>query len=375
LTPVFWELTLTTTSPHFRIPGQNVVLDGVRKQTTGQPSPIIGAHKVTDVLSPTVLRFAITADLQNDFNVASASAGISMQAISTDGGTNAIAERNRIFGARIGGPYHDTWDSKDLIVQKNYYYGVMGGLFQNMGNINTAFPGTSPRYADSLTRGGPAGKTATLTASFRHGLVAGQVVNVTFARIGGVPSPIFNGYFIIEKVLTPKSFTYRMSADPGADADITPPEDRPVFGALWQTRRITYHKNILELVQSVVPVTVPNALGMGGGPAPNPQYLFNELVARRNLIRTADGLSDPNCHGFGAHWLENGIVQRNIMAGLTASPISYSDVLNLHHFNNQTQSGQLVQGLLFSPDFSISTSLNQLETELDLSIWSLTAAN
>jgi hypothetical protein len=371
-----WIITLTTRTPHFRVPGDNVVVQNVRKED-GQFSPIsivdnhVAWHKIIDVLSPTTFRFAMLIDPQAPLNWSVAMIGVSFQAWGVNGGVAALGERNRVFGAWAGGPYTDTFSTKDMTVQKNYYYNVIGAVNQNMGGVSEVpFDDPNKRYADTLTRGDADGKTATLTAPFVHGLVAGQLVRVTNAHVSDNISPAFNGFFVVEKVPSPKSFAYRMTADPGLNADTNDPEKLPIFGAVWQIGRIICHRNTIELVaKNPQPSGRTYGFAIGNNTPVDPFYIFRDLLVRGNFVRPADGAIDEVTTAVGANWVENMIVQRNVFSGLAADPLGYHQIGTVYHFNNQTNAGRLVQARLRFPyTLAPSVDLNQLETEVDLAL-------
>lgn len=364
-----WIITLTTAASHFRIPGQNVKLQNVMKVSfPGVPSTVNGVHRVIDVLSPTALRFVVITNPDNDWSFDAASIGVSFQGFSIDGGTGALAEHNRILGAPIGGPYHDTWHSKDILVQNNYYYATHSALYQHMGAFSgwDSETGLPTRPATSLIRQGSDFKTARLTCGFIHGLVKGQGIVIAKAAIAGNLSNPFNGNFLVDTVPTPTSLTYRMTAAPTANADEPPISPPPVFGGIWQTGRIIYYRNIVEQITNPLGTGAPpNGLALSSVPGLTSHYIFRELIAKGNRIRNMDGGSDPLSLGVYAYWVENSIVERNTLSGVGNSPIGYNTIGNVSQFNNQNQAGQVLQGVLYSPNFLSSTLLNQLETEAD----------
>ena len=371
-----WIITVTTSTPHFRTPGQNVVIINVRNETDPLVlSPLNGPHRVVDVQSPSIFRFALSVDPQ-DFSSNEAFIGTGQQGLTADGGTGAVVERNRVFGAIFAGPYHDTWHSKDIIVQKNYYYDVLAGIYQNMGGVSSAHDPTFPRYASGLTRGGSDNRTATLTAPFMHGLLAGQLVQVRNAFVTipfNPPTNInsFNGFFFVDQVLTPYRFTYRMQADPGANADTTPATNQPVFGAVWQVGRMVCHGNIIELVsKNPYPSGRTFAIGMGANlTTPLPVFIFSELLIRRNFCRPADGATDLVASAVAASWFKNALVQKTVMSGLAIDPLGYYKIGTLKQLNNQTHGGRLVQARQhFFDTGAPAIDLNELQTQFDLSL-------
>jgi hypothetical protein len=60
----------------------------------------------------------------------------SYQGITIDTGTMAVAEGNRIYGCQVGGPYHDTFSTRDAVALNNHYYNCHYGIVKNMGAGN-----------------------------------------------------------------------------------------------------------------------------------------------------------------------------------------------------------------------------------------------
>src|SRR2546422_190063 len=100
--------------------------------------------------------------------------------------TGAVMEGNRILNCRVGGPWHDSYSSKDFVARNNHYRAVVTGPFQNLGGFTGLFTDPPLRMrASSLTHSGADGKTATFTvvSAKPHGLMAGQGVRIVGAKI------------------------------------------------------------------------------------------------------------------------------------------------------------------------------------------------
>ena len=332
-----YTITVTTATPHFRVPGNNVVVN------QALPAAYNGSFEITAVPSPTQLQYVLSSDPGTWTPTGLEFIGLAFQGISIDGGTAAVMEGNRIFNTRIGGPYHDTYSSKDLVVRNNYYRAVVTGPYQNMGGVSTLKPGVSLTHV---------GLTATFTTQQPHGLVAGQAVRVVGATInGGAPPPTdsYNGFYMIDSVPSLSSFTYTMLVDPGANADGPPNFPAPTFGAVWQEGRLIIENNLIELIGTVTtfgpPVGIEHFLS---GPGIGSQYAMRQGVIRGNIIRHVDNVSDPSKTplplGIRVVSYQNVIIEDNVIDLVSTVPLQHSGSKNVRVFNNMTSAGNLIQG-------------------------------
>jgi hypothetical protein len=211
ITQLSWSggtVTLTTATPHFRVEGNNVVVNNV------QPFGYNGSFKVTHVLSPYQLQFALSSDPGGATGLGHI--GVAFQAMSADGGTAAIAEGNRIFNTRVGGPYHDTYNTKDLIVRNNHYRNVVSGPYQALGAVSS----TSDLITlVSLTN---SGTIAIATTSQPHGFAVND--RVIIAGATGTDANYYNSP--VEGVqitaVTSTTFRYQMGGTPSGAAQGSP---------------------------------------------------------------------------------------------------------------------------------------------------------
>jgi len=97
------------------------------------PAAYNGSFKITSVPSPTQLQFVLSSDLGSP--TAWSLIGVHFQGLSNDAGTAAVAEGNRIYNCRVGGPSHDTYNERDLIIRNNHYRGVVVGPAQGLGVV------------------------------------------------------------------------------------------------------------------------------------------------------------------------------------------------------------------------------------------------
>jgi hypothetical protein len=352
--------TVTTATPHFLTPLQTVLIENV-------PIPAYNGNFQVTVLSSS--QFSI----QFDSNPGPPGTldgrqyiGVSFQGSTADGGTSALVEGNRFLNATVGGPYHDTWGSKDLIVRQNYYRAVGSGPLQNLGQNATT---QDPQGVMSLTN---VGTVATLTTKVAHGLMVGQSVRVQNANVGTQPSPYYNGYFPIVSVPSQTQFTYRMAGDPGGSAESSP---APTFGALWQVRELVIENNVLDLMLNVLPAgySPPTAINLyDSGPGGDMQnFLFMQTVIRRNVMHTVDGATDTSGFpvGIGLHSCGKGVVEENVsdlnsLYPSPPAPINQVGSGSVKYLNNQTPAGNLVQGYIQD----IGQYANEITTDIDLAL-------
>jgi len=213
-------VTLITATPHFRVEGNNVMVNEVYLGTAPNYvySAYNGSFEVTRVVSP----FQLEYKLSNDPGTATVLGfiGIAFQALGNDGGTAAVVEGNRIFNTRIGGPYHDTFTTKDLIVRKNHYRDVVTGPYQNLGVV-FGFGVSSTTDLISLVSLTSSGTTATVTTSHAHGFSVND--HVIIAGATGLDANLYNNPVngLITGV-TSTTFQYQMTGTPSGPAQGSP---------------------------------------------------------------------------------------------------------------------------------------------------------
>ncbi|HEV2392533.1 MAG TPA: hypothetical protein VG146_09240 [Verrucomicrobiae bacterium] len=195
--------TITTDTPHFLAPGSTVVISEM---------PVSGYNGVFQVS-------AVIAFNQFEFSLSpypggSSSGGfigVGFQALSADAGTAAVAEGNRVCNLRTGGPYHDTYNSRDLIVRNNYYRGVVAGPAESLGGLSRS----TTLIPLSITN---AGTTAIATTSIAHGFSANDQVLIAGANYPQYNSPAGQYWTILSSGLTLTQFEYVMNGVPAGPA-------------------------------------------------------------------------------------------------------------------------------------------------------------
>jgi hypothetical protein len=157
--------TLTSVIPHNRKPGEwvNIIaaLGGVHKDEVG----FFGRFQISQVLSPFLFEYTLPDPPPVHTSTSHPTVlALNQQALTTTGGSECVAEGNRIFNMPIGGPYNDTFGSKNMTARNNYYSDVIYSLAQGLDR-------TSPlKQGSSLIHGGSDFKTATFFTQKKHGL-------------------------------------------------------------------------------------------------------------------------------------------------------------------------------------------------------------
>jgi len=334
-------VTVTTPIPHFRVPGNNVVINGAA------PSGYNGSFVVTAVPSPNQLQFVLASDPGNP-NVASAYMGPLFQALSNGGGTAAVVEGNRVFNCFISGPYHDTWNTRDLIIRNNHFRAVQEGPYQNMGLTSRIIGIKYHNSASQIQRIGD-GKTARFTTQYNHGYAVGQAVKISTAQVQGSDAPVgtYNGYYSVESVPALNQFTYRMINDPLFDADASP---LPQFDTFWQVDSLVIENNVIELLTSDYaffrPVAIQATKYVGDNDTGS-QRVFKRVVIRGNVIRHVDNVSDPSQVPLGIRLFSSfdAVVEDNVIDLASPIPMQHYQCDRIRYFNNRTSAGKLIQGV------------------------------
>jgi uncharacterized protein YunC (DUF1805 family) len=256
---------------------------------------------------------------------------------SADGGTGAVVEGNRLLHGTLGGPWHDTASTLDLVARNNYYHDIDVGALQH---IQPFFGPSKP--AAALTHSGRVA-TLVLGTGQEHGLVPGQVIFIENAAIGGNPANPFNGYFTV-KSINAASFTYKMSAEPAADADPSPP---PTYRPVAQVANWNIENNVIELA-------VGRLQGYWSNPSGiqltiNPDYFadipyaFRQVLVRENIIRQIDGQKDTSHFGIIVRGSEKLQAENNVI-DVGGASLRFNKSVTPSFFNNRNSTGTLQLG-------------------------------
>ncbi|HEV2209969.1 MAG TPA: hypothetical protein VG167_14405 [Verrucomicrobiae bacterium] len=169
-----------------------------------------------------------------------------------------------------------------------------------------------------------------------HGLSIGDAVLISKAPMA---VNAYNGRFIITWV-SASQFQYQLTSNPGANSTAG------YYGRVWQTHNMALEANILELIPTPSAQAQPIALNFGSPPAGSPP-IFVILLARRNVVRHVDGLTDSG--GYAALAISvvgcGGLtVEDNVVDLQATNPIAYNQTQNAEFFANAAPGGSLVQG-------------------------------
>jgi hypothetical protein len=195
-----YVVTVETLTPHFRVPGGNVWIQGVTS-----PAVLNGAFTVLDpslsgvVLTSVKFCFRLDADpgswSRNNFEFL----GVYFNGPGAPIGTAAIVEGNRIFNCFYG-YYHDTFNTRDQVIRNNWYRGVTRGPFEALASLSSG----SLIPLQSLTTTAVGSTTALATTTQPHGLLVNDLVIVS----GATSDPsLYNGTWTVTAV-TSVSFQY-----------------------------------------------------------------------------------------------------------------------------------------------------------------------
>jgi hypothetical protein len=114
-------------------------------------------------------------------------------AISVDGGRMALVYGNRVLNSNVGGPYHDTFNSREVWCHNNWFKNVTGALSQNLVNVASFAKDETKYNIDSLTFVGTV--VTAFTGSPYNSLHAGETVIVSGAT--GASASLYNGTFAV----------------------------------------------------------------------------------------------------------------------------------------------------------------------------------
>ena len=132
--------------------------------------------------------------------------------------------------------------------------------------------------------------------------------------------------------------------------------------------------NLIELVPSINNWGAPVGVQFYQIKDTGSQYIIRRAVIRNNVIRFADGASDPLQFALGIRlWnCESAIVEDNVVDLGAPNPIRHYNSKSVKYFNNRTSSGALLQGAEEDIALQVIRILpeltNDIEDELLLSV-------
>jgi len=328
---------VTTDTPHQRTVSNNVVVSGVIIGGSSQ-NAFNGSYSIDRILyngnlEPLEFEYTLSQVETGTLNLTQAYINPPFQGLS-NGGLAAVIEDNKVVGCRIGGPYHDFWSQRVEIIRRNHYHDVHMGPRQNMGGRSLL------KVGSSLVRDGSVPTVAIFTTTHDHGLLDGEGVLISEAKIGGDPEPLYNGEFEI-KVLSADSFSYQMQGDPGNSADAG-----ARFAAIWQVGLLLVEDNLLELLKDRKIGTLPPvAISFADELEREGPYVFRKGIIRGNVIRQINGLHEADLFAVSITGFEKAIIENNTIDLANPNPIRYYKCGQVYYFNNQTPGGQLILGV------------------------------
>jgi hypothetical protein len=300
---------LTCRSPHYRKEGLWVrVLPSTSPPPPGAAAyygrfPIINGG----ITSPIVLKYQMNGAPTTSSVPAGDWLGVFNAGVSVDGGSEAVAEGNCLFNTAVGGPYHDTWGTRDFIARQNYYSDVFRGPYQNM-TLTSAL-----KLGSSLTYQNIGGQWIAMFTTYQpHGLQSGANPDKVKIRGAVAGYSYTNPYtedpndagFTVLSTPTDTSFTYALASDPGMNAGGSPiffkvgdpnpvktgsvsSQADPLLGlvAVFDTAPVAHDFEVGALI-SVFGVTV-------GGSIDNPYNGVAKILAKTNTTFTYKLQSTP----------------------------------------------------------------------------------
>ena len=355
-----WEVTVTTDTAHFLAVGSMVLVASLFFSDLTL-SPMNGVWIVSAVVDRKKFKYRMSINPGSDqgLNFSFPFIGVTFQAVSIDGGSEAVMEGNRVFNCRFGGPWHDTFSTKSWIARKNHYRAVVTGPYQNMGLESLPTPAATLTHVGLIA-------TFTINSTKPHGFTKGQGVRIQGAKIGGSDPPLgtYNDVYKVESVPTPTSFTYKMVNQPVGNAD----PNTGTVRALWQVQECVIENNVIELIPSINYWGPPRGIALLASPAVDMKAfrVFRRLVIRNNVIRYVDNLTEsiPLNLGIQLSFCEDALVQDNVVDLAIADPIRHWDSTTVKYFNNTNPAGQLIQGVL-GPPTGPSVKQDELTTVIE----------
>jgi hypothetical protein len=167
-----YRVTVESFTPHNRKPGDSILLFG---NTNGG-----NRFEVVEVLDPYRFTFETSDTPPSGGTI---SIGPFFQAISADAGTAAVVAGNRVLHCRTGGPYHDTYSTRDVLARENFYHDVFSGPVQLLG-----WDSLTKDARDAVFTGSTSPWHAELpSSSYKHAFRVGDRIDLYPPRPGNVP--------------------------------------------------------------------------------------------------------------------------------------------------------------------------------------------
>ncbi len=311
---------LTSYTPHNKRPGEWLNLTGVASPSPAGGEAYYGRLPVEFSGSPpeptsTKIRYRMNSSPSlaaiTDTNPPAVGngydqlfIGISTNAFSSDGGSEAITEGNRVFNSSVGGSYHDTGGSRDQTDRNNYYSNVARGpdqfLHQNFGLPGVLQPGQLQI----------AGNTATVSAirnglPFEHGIKNDQAVLVQPA-VGG------KSFFAVTAE-TQTTFSFAVPIGTTGPSIIQ-------FAAVWQVGLAVRENNVIEMGDaSNIKTGYGYSLGMRIDAAIHEdQRVYQSVIVKNNCFFQAGVYPFEQARGVQIAETARAMIEGNLIGTLSA---------------------------------------------------------
>jgi hypothetical protein len=205
-TPAQWRVTLDFDAPHNKTASSRILL--VIYKDGNSNNPLSGYFKVeTTPPTATRLSYIIGNDPGNAPVGVDYLSSVMVTPFQAIGWADGIIEGNRIIGCAVGGPYHDTWATREIIVRNNYYRDVQTAVRSINGATDSYLP------PENFCTGNIAKSGAVATFTVTSGVVfplAGEWVEIVKS-----PADAYCGVF---QVTTVASNSFSFTAPSGAPA-------------------------------------------------------------------------------------------------------------------------------------------------------------
>jgi len=125
--------------------------------------------------------------------------------------------------------------------------------------------------------------------------------------------------------------------------------------------------NLIELVPSINNWGAPVGVQFYQPSDRGSQYVFRRAVIRNNVIRFADGASDPLQFVLGIRlWnCEDAIVEDNVVDVDAPNPLRHYNSKSVRYFNNRTSSGLLLRGAEENNNLQVIGIASELTTDIE----------
>ena len=396
---------VTTQGPHFRRPGDWIMIDGIRHASAGGNNSYNNYVEVKEVVNRTVFKVELpglkNVESQGIINLVYIPCfQTNYQATYVNGGFGGGVHRNRIASANRG-CYHDFYWHRDLIVRKNYFHNVNHGVvFAATWTYAGSDPPPTPAFREATVQSVTAGSVVFIfdKPTADPGFVPGVVVHIADRSSGTVTADGYvtdtgweNNKFKVT-VRTPSASLFSAN--------------NQIFCDLWfQQSLVLVEDNLFELALapvgyvSIGPVGIStlspwwsdasvdtNSFTLSQVKGLEDGWVVHKGILRDNIIRKVGNGADPiqpdvqtQSWGIRMNSCEELIVEGNIMAALNnpALPwnrvpheLAYSNSRAFKSFNNQWMTGKLRQ-LFNDPSWkgNLKGFVDELETNTEDIDW------